>query len=70
MPLSQMRAQSRFHMELETIERLAAIAVMKIPDPAPKGSVDIFDYHSERLRRHPPVCQGGNAVFDLLQGLS
>ena len=70
MPLSQMRAHSRFHMKLETIERLAAIAIMKVPDPAPEGGIDIFHYHSKRLRRHPPVCKSGNAVFDLLQGFS
>ena len=42
MPLPQMRAHSRFNMELKTIERLAAIAVMKISDPAPEGGVDIL----------------------------
>jgi len=48
MPLPQMRTQSRFHMELKTIERLAAIAVMKVSDPAPEGGVDIFDYQATR----------------------
>jgi hypothetical protein len=36
----------------------------------PTNCVDLFDYHTERHWCHPYMGQSGDAVLDLLQGLS
>src|SRR6266496_985971 len=69
-PLAEVYGQPLLYMPFYVRKGMRAITVMEVARPAPEGGVDLFYYHVKRLRRHPSVGHGGDAVLDFLQGLS
>ena len=67
-PLAQMRYQSLLHMVPYLTQRFAAIAIVKVANPASHGGVDLIHDPIKRHDRPLSLREIGDPVFDGLQG--
>jgi len=67
-PLAQMRDQTSLHMVPYMAHCFAAIAIVKVADPAAHGGVDLVHYPIKWHNRPTSCRKIGNPVFDGLQG--